>query len=108
VRKGGSVITRVWRGWTPADRAQQYERHYRSEVLAVLRGVAGFQGARLLRRTTGDETEFVSLTFFDDLDAVRAFAGPDYETAVVADEAREVLVRFDGHVGHYETAFETS
>jgi hypothetical protein len=37
VRKGGSVITRVWRGWAPADRAQQYERHHRSEVLAVLR-----------------------------------------------------------------------
>jgi heme-degrading monooxygenase HmoA len=108
VRKGGPVITRVWRGWAPADRAQQYERHYRSEVLAVLRGVAGFEGARLLRRTTGDETEFVSLTFFDDLDAVRAFAGPDHETAVVADDAREVLVRFDDHVGHYETAFETS
>jgi heme-degrading monooxygenase HmoA len=109
VSKGGSVITRVWRGWAPADRAQQYERHDRSEVLAVLRGVAGFQGAPLLRRTTGDETEFVSLTFFDDLDAVRAFAGGDYETAVVADEeAREVLVRFDDHVGHDETALETS
>ena len=102
------MITRVWRGWAPADRAQEYEHHYRSEVLHVLRGVAGFEGARLLRRTTGDETEFVSLTFFDDLDAVRAFAGPDYETAVVADEAREVLVRFDDYVGHYETAFETS
>jgi heme-degrading monooxygenase HmoA len=108
VREGGSVITRVWRGWAPADRAQEYERHYRFEVLPVLRGVVGFEGARLLRQTIGDETEFVSLTFFDDLDAVRAFAGPDYETAVVADEAREVLVRFDGHVGHYETAFETS
>jgi heme-degrading monooxygenase HmoA len=72
------VITRMWRGWAPADRAQEYERHYRSEVLAVLRGVAGFQGARLLRRTTGDKTEFVSLTFFDD------------------------------HVGRYETALETS
>jgi heme-degrading monooxygenase HmoA len=102
------VITRLWRGWTPADRAQQYERHYRCEVLPELRGVAGFEGARLLRRTTGDETEFVSLTFFDDLDAVRAYAGPDYETAVVADQAREVLVRFDDHVGHYETALETS
>jgi hypothetical protein len=44
---------------------------------------------------------------FHDLDAVRAFAGPDYETAVVADEAREVLVRFDDRVGHYETALET-
>jgi heme-degrading monooxygenase HmoA len=102
------VITRVWRGWAPADRAQDYVRHYRSEVLAVLRGVAGFEGARLLQRTTGDETEFVSLTFFDDLDAVRAFAGPNYETAVVADEARDVLVRFDDHVHHYETAFETA
>jgi heme-degrading monooxygenase HmoA len=102
------VITRVWRGWAPADRAQEYERHYRGEVLPVLRGVAGFEGARLLRRTIGDETEFVSLTFFDGLDPVRAFAGPDYETAVVADEAREVLVRFDDHVGHYETAIETS
>jgi heme-degrading monooxygenase HmoA len=108
VRKGGSVITRVWRGWAPADRAHEYERHYRSEVLPVLRGVAGFQGARLLGRTTGDETEFVSLTFFDDLDAVRAFAGPDHEAAVVADDAREVLVRFDDRVGHDETAFETS
>jgi heme-degrading monooxygenase HmoA len=102
------VITRVWRGWAPTDRAQEYERHYRSEVLAVLRGVAGFEGARLLRRTSEDETEFMSLTMFDDLDAVRAFAGPDYETAVVADEAREVLSRFDNQVGHYETAFETS
>jgi heme-degrading monooxygenase HmoA len=102
------VITRLWRGWAPADRAQEYERHYRTEVLAVLQGVAGFEGARLLQRTTGDETEFVSLTFFDDLDAIRAFAGPDYETAVVADEARDVLVQFDDHVGHYETAFETS
>ena len=74
----------------------------------MLRGMAGFERARLPRRTTGDETEFVSLTLFDDLDAARAFAGPDYETAVVADEAREVLVRFDDHVGHYETAFETS
>jgi heme-degrading monooxygenase HmoA len=102
------VIPRVWRGWAPAARAQEYERHHRAEVLPLLRGVAGFQGARLLRQTTGDETEPVSLTFFDDLDAVRAFAGPACQTAVVADEAREVPVRFDGHVGHDETAFETS
>lgn len=63
--------------------------------------------ARLLRRTVVDETEFVSLTFFDDLDAIRSFAGRDYETAVVADQAREVLIRFDERVRHFETAFET-
>jgi len=102
------VITRVWGGWAPADRAHECEQHYRSEVLRVLRGVTGFDGARLLRRTTGGETEFVSLTYFESLDAVRAFAGPDYEIAVVADQAREVLVRFDDYVSHYETAFEAS
>lgn len=67
----------------------------------------GFRGARLLRRTVGEETEFVSLTFFDNLDAVRSFAGPEYETAVVAEEARRVLLRFDKRVCHYETAVET-
>jgi heme-degrading monooxygenase HmoA len=73
------AITRMWRGWTQADQADRYEQHYRSEVVEVLRQVPGFRGARLLRRQVGGETEFLSLTFFDDLDAIRSFAGPDYE-----------------------------
>ena len=98
-------MTRMWRGWTRSDQADRYEQHYRSEVVATLGQVPGFRGARLLRRTVGEETEFVSLTFFDDLDAIRSFAGADYETAVVAEEARKVLIRFDERVCHYETAF---
>jgi heme-degrading monooxygenase HmoA len=100
------VITRMWRGWACSDQADRYEQHYRSEVVATLGQVPGFRGARLLRRRIGEETEFVSLTLFDDLDAVRGFAGPDYETAVVAEEAREVLIRFDARVRHYETALD--
>ena len=100
------MVTRMWRGWTRSEDADRYDRHYRSEVMATLGQVPGFRGARLLRRTVGEETEFVSLTFFDDLDAVRGFAGPDHETAVVAVEAREVLIRHDEHVAHYETAFQ--
>jgi heme-degrading monooxygenase HmoA len=100
------MITRMWRGWTRAADADRYERHYRSEVMDTLRQVPGFRGARLLRRTVDAETEFVSLTLFDDLDAVRSFAGSDHETAVVAGEAREVLIRFDERVGHYETAVD--
>lgn len=100
------MIARVWRGWTRADEADRYERHYRDEVLPTLRRLPGFRGARLLRRTVGDETEFVSLAFFEDLDAIRGFAGDDHETAVVAAEAREVLVRFDDRVVHYDTALD--
>ena len=100
------MITRMWRGWSRSDQADRYERHYRSEVVATLRQVPGFRGARLLRRTIGEETEFLSLTLFDDLNAIRSFAGSDYETAVVAGEARSMLIRFDERVCHYETAFE--
>ena len=97
---------RMWRGWADPARAGEYDRHYRSEVLSTLRDVPGFRGARLLRRDVDERTEFLSVTYFEDLDAVRAFAGEDYETAVVADEARRVLAGFDRHVVHYEVAFE--
>jgi heme-degrading monooxygenase HmoA len=100
------VIARMWRGWARSDQADRYEQHYRSEVMATLGQVPGFRGARLLRRHIGEETEFVSLTLFEDLDAVRGFAGPDYERAVVAGEARQVLIRFDEQVDHYETAVQ--
>ena len=102
------MITRPWREWAPTDPAHEYVEHDHAEVLSVLRGMAGFDRARLRRRTTGHETEFVPLTLVDGLDAARAFAGPDYQAAVVADEARRVLIRFDDHVSHDETAFETS
>jgi heme-degrading monooxygenase HmoA len=101
-----AVITRLWRGWTRSSEADRYDQHYRFEVLPELRRIPGFRGARLLRRTVGDETEFVSLTHFDDLDAIRGFAGADYETAVVAEEARKVLLRFDERVCHYQTAVD--
>jgi heme-degrading monooxygenase HmoA len=100
------VIARVWRGWTRVQTADRYDQHYRSEVLSTLRQVRGFRGARLLRRDVDDETEFVSVTLFDDFDSIRAFAGDDYEVAVVAEEARMVLTRFDGHVAHYDVAFQ--
>lgn len=101
------MIARMWRGWARADGADAYDRHYRTEVAEALEGVPGFVGARLLRRAAGDEVEFVSLTFFDDLEAVRRFAGPDHEVAVVAEAARRVLTRFDERVAHYEVPFAT-
>ena len=102
------MIARVWRGWARPEFADRYEVHYRSEVLEHLQGVEGFVGARLLRREVGEEeVEFVSLTFFDDLAAVQAFAGPAYEMAVVEEPARRVLSRFEETVAHYETSFAT-
>jgi heme-degrading monooxygenase HmoA len=100
------MIARVWHGWTRTADAEHYDQHYRNDVLPELRRIAGFRGARLLRRVEAGDTEFVSMTFFDDIAAVRAFAGTEYETAVVADAARRVLVRFDERVVHYEVSVD--
>jgi heme-degrading monooxygenase HmoA len=96
------VIGRIWHGWTAPENADAYEALLRSEVLPGIDRIDGFRGAHLLRRDAGDEVEFVTLTVFDSLEAVRAFAGEDYEVAVVPPEARRLLARFDERSEHYE------
>jgi heme-degrading monooxygenase HmoA len=100
------MIARIWRGWAPQGRGGDYQRHYETEVTEHLREVSGFRGAQLLRRDEDGEAAFTSVTWFTDLDAVRAFAGDDYERAVVEEAARAALSRWDERVTHHEVAVQ--
>ncbi|GAA3818024.1 hypothetical protein GCM10022226_43250 [Sphaerisporangium flaviroseum] len=100
------MIARMWRGWASAATADDYRRHYESEVAEHLRHIAGFRGARLLRHDDGDEVMFTSLTFFTSMDDVRVFAGQDPEQAVVEDAARRALTRWDERVTHHEVTVD--
>ena len=99
------MITRIWHGWTTPANAPVYESLLRSEIFTGIgaRKIAGYRGISLCRRDVGAEVEFVTIMWFDSLDAVRAFAGEDYEVAVVPPKARAVLSRFDAVSAHYET-----
>jgi len=98
------MISRLWHGWTSPVDADAYERLLRHEIFEGIsgRGIPGFLGIDLLRRPRGELVEFVTIMWFDSLDAVRAFAGPDYEVAVVPPAARALLARFDERSAHYE------
>ena len=98
------MIARIWRGWAPAATADDYQRHYETEVSEHLNLVSGFRGARLLRREDDQEVMFTSITFFTSLDAVRGFAGDDYEVAVVEEAGQRALTRWDERVSHHEVA----
>jgi heme-degrading monooxygenase HmoA len=100
------VIARIWRGWAPLATADDYQWHYQTEVTEHLRAVSGFRGARLLRHDEGDDVMFTSITFFTSLDAVRGFAGDEYELAVVEDAAQQALSRWDEQVSHHEVVAE--
>jgi heme-degrading monooxygenase HmoA len=97
------MIARVWRGLAhTAANAQVYLRHLTSKVLPALAAIPGHRGARVLRREERGRTEFLVMTYWDSIDAVRGFAGEDCEQAVVEPEARAVLAEYDECVRHYE------
>ncbi len=75
-----------------------------TQLFPSMRQINGFLGADVLRRTDGDEMAFVTLTRFDSVDAIRAFAGDDYEIPVLEPEARALLTRHDERAQHYESA----
>jgi heme-degrading monooxygenase HmoA len=100
------VIARLWHGWTAPENADAYEEFLRTKMFPSIHRVQGYLGADLLRRDDGREIAFVTITRFESLDAVRAFAGEDYERAVVEPEAQALLSRFDGRSVHYEIVID--
>jgi heme-degrading monooxygenase HmoA len=98
------MISRIWHEWTSSADADAYEHLLRTEIFRGIaaRDIPGYQGIELLRRSEGDLVEFVTLMWFESLEAVRAFAGDDYEAAVVPAAARALLRRFDARSAHYD------
>src|SRR5947208_8400817 len=101
------VLARLWHGWTSPENADAYERLLRAEVLPGIESrIGGFRGVYLLRNEVAEEVEFVTVTLWESLEAVREFGGDDHEAAVVPRDAQRVLSRFDERVVHYEVLIE--
>jgi heme-degrading monooxygenase HmoA len=98
------MISRIWHGWTAMENADKYESLLRADVLPGIHRIRGYTGAYLLRREAANqEIEFLTITQFTDMAAVKAFAGKDYERAVIAPGAGKFLTHFDERSAHYET-----
>jgi heme-degrading monooxygenase HmoA len=99
---GGAVIARIWHGYTKPEHADAYEAMLKPELLLGISKAKGYRGSYLLRREARDEIEFITIMFWDSIDAIRAVVGSDYETAVVPEERRKYLSRYDAKSAHYE------
>lgn len=99
------MIVRTWHGWTTTDNAEAYETLLVSAIGPgiVARRIQGFLEIQVLRRPLENgEVEFTTLMWFDSLEAVQAFAGEDYEQAVVPPVAQALLSRYDERSRHAE------
>jgi len=98
------MIGRIWHGWTTPENADVYERILKNEVLPGIASmkIPGYRKVEVFRRPLKSEVAFVTIMWFDTLDAIKNFVGEDYERAHVPQKAREVLSRFDTRSQHYE------
>jgi heme-degrading monooxygenase HmoA len=102
------VIARIWRGETEPSQADRYLDHLRERTFPGLKEIPGHRLAYALRRANGARVEFLVITLWDSLDAIRAFAGSDAEVAVVPPEARVLLTSHDPRAVHWEVALDNN
>ncbi len=96
------MIARVWRGWTRAENADAYEELLGRVVYPGLERIKGYHGGYILRQDGKGEAEFVTVNLFESLEAVKAFAGADYEAPVFEPEARRLLSKVEPIARHYD------
>jgi hypothetical protein len=102
------MISRIWHGYTSPANADKYETLLKSEIFTGIqnRKIEGYKGIQLFRRSLDNEVEFITVMWFDSIEAVRTFAGENYETSVVPPAARALLSHFDEKSQHYEVRAE--
>ncbi|HEV8282765.1 MAG TPA: antibiotic biosynthesis monooxygenase [Chitinophagaceae bacterium] len=102
------MVARVWRGYTPHENADAYENFLKSEFMPAIekKKIAGYKKFQLLRKEETDEVAFITIMWFDSIEQIKAFAGADYEKAVVHPTAQALLKRYDQYAQHFELKHE--
>ena len=96
------MIARFWRGVTPKSKADDYFAYLEETGLKEYRATKGNRGVYVFRQIEGDRAIFLLLSLWDSYDAIKGFAGPDYERAVYYPEDRKLLLELEPKVSHYE------
>lgn len=96
------MIARIWRGTVREADKDKYYDYLKATGLKEYAETPGNRGVYTLRRVADGKAEFLLLTLWDSWDAIKAFAGPDYERAVYYPEDTKFLLALDPHVMHYE------
>lgn len=98
------MIARIWRGITQKDKADDYLAYLQETGLKDYAATPGNRGVSVLRREQGEHCEIVLISFWDSMDAVRAFAGENPDKSVYYPEDEQYLLQMEPLVRHYAVA----
>ncbi|MEN8193174.1 MAG: antibiotic biosynthesis monooxygenase [Bacteroidota bacterium] len=99
-----SKIIRTWKGWTTKENAKIYEDLLINKIFPAVKekGIVGFEKVSIAIQHKKEEVEFFLVLQFDSIDAVKTFAGENYENAYMPEEAQRILLRYEDTAQHYE------
>lgn len=100
------MIARIWKAQATPERVRDYADYLKSTVVPELSAIRGYQGVTLLQRDQNGAVDVTVITWWESLEAIRAFAGEAIETAVVHDSAAGMLIDFDRRVEHHQVTFD--
>ena len=100
--KSKRMIARLWHGRTLTAKADAYEKYLDETGVKKILATKGNDGVEVLRHTDGAKTDFLVISYWESLDAVKRFAGADYQKAVIMPRDAEFLIEVEPLVVHYE------
>ncbi len=101
-RPASRAIARIWQGRTLASKADEYQAYLDASGISKVRATPGNLGVTVLRCNDGGKTEFLVMSLWESVDAIKKFAGEDYQKAVILPHDREYLLEVGPNVLHYE------
>jgi heme-degrading monooxygenase HmoA len=96
------MIARIWHGRTLTAKADEYEKYLNASGVERILKTQGNHGVEVLRKSDGPRTDFIVISYWESIDAVKRFAGPNFERAVIMDRDKEFLIEVEPNVLHYE------
>jgi heme-degrading monooxygenase HmoA len=102
------MVARIWRGSASFENEDVYEKFLKTEFMPAVekKNIPGYRKFQLLRKEETDEVAFITIMWFDTLEQIKAFAGEDYEKAVIHSTALSLLKKHDSHAQHFELRHE--
>lgn len=97
------MIARIWHGVTPESKGDEYFNYIMETGAKDYRSTEGNRGVYVLRHIRDGQAEFLLISLWDSFDAIRKFAGQDFEKAVYYySRDKEFLLELEPNVVHYE------
>ena len=97
------MITRIWHGKTSLENAERYLQFLLQDGTKEYWQTEGIQSVKIWRQKDDNCCHFWTVTEWTTIDAIKRFAGEDYEKAKYYPQDTGILLEFEEKVNHYET-----